>query len=1051
MIVIPSASLTAVAERVALAIANAWLLLVVELGLFTILHRAGLASIWELQFGTAWLAPTAFAMALAPAAIGGTLLWSIEHGGWSARVMLALALGGWAGIVAWGVSTGRHFQQPLARIGWTIACAAAAAAVAVLLAPLLSRARRYPTAFAATAAGLLVGVEAINLFVLVRLYPAFHAGLAGLALALAAGILPAWEQSGLARAAGRGLTVAVVGVLGIFALFVAKPAAKRLAYFDNLKLLLIEHAPLWGSAVRVASELAPPPPIGAVDCATSECAGDNESQATGGPSFVGRDIVLISIDALRADHVSAYGYDRPTTPHIGELARQAVVFEEAYCPTPHTSYSVTSLMTGKYIRPLLMQNAGEDSDTLPLMLRTYGYKTAAFYPPAVFFIDQPRFKAFEQSAFGFEYRKVEFMEGQERAEQVEQYLSGLGASEPLFLWVHLFGPHEPYESHPEHPFGARDVDRYDSEIAAADDTVGQILQAVHKRRKNPVVIVTADHGEEFGEHGGRYHGTSVYEEQVRVPLLIHAPGLLVPHRVQEPVQTIDIMPTVLDTLDIPRPPRVRGRSLRSLLATPTATGQGSAFAETEEWTLLAEGSDRLICARALGACRLYDLRSDPGEQKDQSAEDPDRFEAMRARLHNLSASHGQYEARGLRAEGKGWPAPILRGVAGDADAAPEIAALLEDADRSIRRKAAELLFELRSADTAPALRLALGRDEDPEVRAWAGLALTRLGQGAAIVQELLQSNDIKWRRLAALALAESGDKRGRALLVDWWQHGGTDDYERALQLLNAFRLLQDKDAVFYLVRSLGSVRLRPHIARTLAAIGDDSARGPLAKALADERYHNTRVALAEALVDLGADTELIVPLTRFLGTPDPLENGLAYAERAGVLDHIGGPSERGMRALHKDAHVGVSVRLVVPRAGNGSGFRALVRARTTDGQPGRIRIGTPKNPMRYDNNGMPIITRKVPVINDSNALTITVPPSRQFTQVDAPTGDRLDLKPGLSVDLVVYAERNVDLDAVAIVPLADELPPPPPEPWTIPATASDRQPASASDGIEERP
>ncbi len=123
-----------------------------------------------------------------------------------------------------------------------------------------------------------------------------------------------------------------------------------------------------------------------------------------------RDFLLISIDALRADHLGSYGYARPTTPHLDALSNDAVVFEHAYAPSPHTSYSVTSLMTGKYMRPLLLQGIAQDSDTWAGLLRTYGYRTAAFYPPAVFFIDPDRFQTFRDSFLGFEYRWVEFAE-----------------------------------------------------------------------------------------------------------------------------------------------------------------------------------------------------------------------------------------------------------------------------------------------------------------------------------------------------------------------------------------------------------------------------------------------------------------------------------------------------------------------------------------------------------------------------------------------------------------------------------------------------------------
>src|SRR6185503_12427125 len=124
----------------------------------------------------------------------------------------------------------------------------------------------------------------------------------------------------------------------------------------------------------------------------------------------------------------------------------------------------------------------------------------------------------------------------------------------------------------------RDVDRYDAEIAAADAGLGAVVATVRERRPNAVVIVAADHGEEFAEHGGRYHGTTVYEEQVRVPLVVSAPGLLPPHRVSAPVQLVDLLPTVLAGLQIPRPARVRGADLGPLLVGAGAPGAGFAFA-----------------------------------------------------------------------------------------------------------------------------------------------------------------------------------------------------------------------------------------------------------------------------------------------------------------------------------------------------------------------------------------------------------------------------------------------------------------------------------------
>jgi glucan phosphoethanolaminetransferase (alkaline phosphatase superfamily) len=1013
-----------------------------ELAAVAAATRGEIASIWELQFGALWLAPTALALAVPFAAVGAGLLAALRRPERRARVVLAAAVGPLAALTAFGVSKGRHFEAVGVRVFFVAAVAAGAGACAyALTGPLRRLLVTRPAALSALAAAVIVVLELTNRFALVRLYPAFHAALAAATLTVAPALLAATEPSTVTR---RWAVTSALSALVVFALAaVARPAAARLAYFDHFRVLLVERAPLLGHAVRAAALLAPPAPLVEVDgCAGDDCGGRAVGQSArsaapahqtaendSGPSLVGRDIVLITIDALRADHVGCYGYTRRTTPNLDALAREAVVFENAYAPTPHTSYSVTSLLTGKFMRPLLLQGAGADSDTLPTLLRTYGYRTGGFYPPSVFFIDQSRFEPFDKKGFGFEYRKTEFLEGKGRVAQVGEYLEKRRNDQRLFIWLHLFGPHEPYEAHPGHDFGERDIDRYDSEIAAADETVGAVVRRVRSLRPGAVVILTADHGEEFGEHGGRYHGTTVYEEQVRVPLIISAPGALRPRRIREPVQTIDLTPTLLAALDIPGQPRLRGRNLGPLMTGSRPSGDGFAFAETDDFTMLAEASFRLICARKIGACQLFDVSRDRAEQHDVSGEHRERFLAMRERLRQFVSSHGRFEIAGLRAQGRGWPEAILRGIGGDADAAADVAALLDDADREIRRKAAEVLFELRQPSTAPALRLALSRDEDVGVRRWSALALTRLGEGAPLALDLLADGDRKWRRLAALAFAETGDDRGEALLVDWWMHGAVDEHQRALELLQAFAKLRSKNAVWPLVQSLDRVRLRPQIAEALAAIGDDGARGPLARALSGERYQVARIALARALVALGAEGELVRPLVRFLGTPDPLPDGLGLALEAGILQHVGGPEPAFLRRLRTEAGLGATVRLVVPRGGHGAGLRLLVRARSA-GRPGEVRVGRPAKPVMNSSKSARKRPRNVPRIHDERQVGVRVPASGVFVERHVPVPDALELRPGLSVDLVAYAEQHVELDALAIVPLEDELPPPAPEPWS---------------------
>ncbi len=1039
-------------RRFGISVLAAQLFALVEVALVLALEHRRVASIWEGDVGLSLLMPVLLAAGLLFGAVGAAIDGLLADRRPAARWGLT-ALAGLAGFASgWGVGGGRHLAAASARAGFGLLVAVGVAAGVYLGMPPLRRLRETrPLVFAAVTGGAIVLLELVNTHVLVRLYPAFHLALALGAVMLAplavlalADVLAVPEStpapsgpapSSRSNDAASRAKAAELGwlaplVVGLAAALLVPATARKLSHFDNFRFILLESAPIGGRAVELLARIAPPP------AEVPPC--DDPARCLENPSpkaaertldLRGRDILLVTVDALRADHVGAYGYTRPTTPNIDRLAKSGVRFEAAYTATPHTSYAVTSLMTGKYMRPLLLQGMGLDSDTWAGLLRTYGYRTAAFYPPAVFFIDAPRFEKFKQTALDFEYRWVEFAEGDRRVGQVERYLKDAPAKLRLFAWVHLFGPHEPYESHPEHPFGDRDIDRYDSEIADADATFGRIRDAFLAARPHAVVILTADHGEEFGEHGGRYHGTSVYEEQVRVPLVMAAPGAIAPGTVAEPVQLVDLLPTVLSALDIPRPPRLRGRDLGALLSGRGKPGSGFAYAETDEQALLAEGSERLICSRHVGACQLFDLATDPHETHDIGVAHASDRDALRTKLREIGASHGRYELGGLRAEGKGWPPAIRRALAGDGDAAGEVAELLEDADVAVRRKAAEVLFDLRQPATAPALRLALGREEDAEARAWAALALTRLGQGAPLVAELLEGNDQRFKRLAALALGEAGDKRGEAVLIDWWLAPKARDFERSREILSVLGELKPKAALGPLVQSLNDVRLRPYVARTLAALRDDAAVGPLLKALADERMQSTRVALAEALVALGAHEELAPELRRFLGVPDPLPGGLGLAMKAKILEHVGGPKARDLAKLAQHADLGQAVEVVVPPGGNGRGIRAIVRATSSGTVPGEVVVSSGTHLIRFDRDGTPRRQHGVPALDEQRLVRLSVPPSDKPVEVAVTVPPELRLKPGSSVEVIVYASTGVSLEAIAFLPLTDELPPPPPAPW----------------------
>jgi arylsulfatase A-like enzyme len=734
---------------------------------------------------------------------------------------------------------------------------------------------------------------------------------------------------------GRGLG-ALVGLAALACALRAPHASRELQRFSNLRIILVEHAPILGRTVEATEALRPADRSPEPGVALTASPGPGEVARS--LDWTGHDLVLITVDALRADHVSAYGYARSTTPSLDALARDGALFEAAYCPTPHTSYSITSMMTGKYLRPLLALGLGEDSETWAQDLRRYGWRTAAFYPPAVFFIDEDRFPRFEQTHLGFEYAKVEFADPALREEQVAGYLAGAPASSPLFLWVHFFEPHEPYVAHPEHVFtggGSADEDAYDGEIATADDGIGRIVRLIGATRPGAVVMVTADHGEEFGEHGGRYHGTTVYEEQVRVPLVVAGPGVRKGARVATVVQTIDLLPTALSALGIPRPARLRGRDLGPVLAGDTrALDAGFAFAETDGYALVASGPERLVCERRAAACALYRPADDPLERRDRSGDEAARFDELRGMLRASERDHGRYEGGG----GPVWPEPLRRGMQGDTESATDVAALLDDASVDIRRKAAEVSFSLHVPSTAPQLRRALARDEDDGVRRWSALALARSSaEVPPLVDALLKDGLRDWRHRAALVLGERGDARACEEIASYWsdvaptQGQASADGEpprlalelpAAEELLAATTRARCRAAVPSLLRALQDVRARPHVADALGALGDDRARAPLRTMLATEPYVTTRPHEAQALLALGArewsspdapaevQTSLEAPrgplhLVVLLSDPAAVLHG-----QADGLPLVDGPrSEGAVRSLEAGAVAGPRVKL----------------------------------------------------------------------------------------------------------------------------------------------
>jgi arylsulfatase A-like enzyme len=352
-------------------------------------------------------------------------------------------------------------------------------------------------------------------------------------------------------------------------------------------------------------------------------------------------VLLLTIDTLRAD-LGYMGNPRPLSPRLDALASQSVVFERAYSLASYTGKSVGPLLIGKYSSEIeggfSHFNRYPKSETLVQeRLHAAGVRTLSVQGYWYFFKDA----GFERGFDVVDSRaapKVASIEGDQTSnsdEQSDAVIELLGAPEltsrRFFMWAHYVDPHAEYAAHPEHDFGSKPRDRYDGEVAFVDHHVGRVLDALARApfAERTVVIVTSDHGEAFGEHGMIRHGFELWEELVRVPLLVKLPGVT-PRRVSARRSAIDLVPTLLDLFQVPfvgQGPRdfLSGQSLLPDLVRPAGEpdperpifidmARGPYNAERQA---LITGDLKLTVSegRVLG---LYDLASDPAEKNDLS-------------------------------------------------------------------------------------------------------------------------------------------------------------------------------------------------------------------------------------------------------------------------------------------------------------------------------------------------------------------------------------------------------------------------------------------------
>jgi arylsulfatase A-like enzyme/Flp pilus assembly protein TadD len=385
-------------------------------------------------------------------------------------------------------------------------------------------------------------------------------------------------------------------------------------------------------------------------------------------SLAGWNVLLITVDTLRADRLGFAGYEPAETPILDAFAGDGVVFENAISSAPVTLPSHASLMTGRYPPGHgALDNAyyslPDDVPTLATVLRTAGYETAAIVGAYVlhgqFGLDAgfDRYDDFFRQPRPDEWEPRERRAGEVSA-RAGEWLAGRKNDRPFFLWVHMFDPHSPYDPPP--PFNSRFAARpYDGEIAYTDRAIGTLLESLDGAGfgDRTMVVVTADHGEGFGDGGEKTHGLLLRTSTLRVPLLLRAPGVLpAGRRVEGLVSTVDLMPTVLDLLGVDTPTGVDGSSIAGAIRTGRAEGR-RAYSETRlpanifGWSMLAGSrNDRWAWVRG-PIPELYDLDSDPGQTRSLHAERPEKASDLDRDVERvLGASRGGTTARALSSE-----------------------------------------------------------------------------------------------------------------------------------------------------------------------------------------------------------------------------------------------------------------------------------------------------------------------------------------------------------------------------------------------------------------
>ncbi len=379
-------------------------------------------------------------------------------------------------------------------------------------------------------------------------------------------------------------------------------------------------------------------------------------------SFRDANLLVVTIDTLRADRLGSYGSAFGLTPHLDRLAGEGVRFDRVFAHAPLTLPSHTSIFTSKYpvghgVRDNGAFRVGDSQKTLAAVMKDAGYATGAFVGAFVldarFGLDQG-FDHYDDF-YGEKRSRLSFDQLERRGDEVvaaaERWIRK-SAGKRWFAWVHVFDPHAPYDAPPElkarHP-----NDPYGAELAFVDQVLGSFLERLAQSGElaETLVVVLGDHGESLGEHGERTHGTFAYDSTLRVPWILWAARGMTPQVFPDTVRHVDVMPTLLDLLGVAAPPGIVGQSLRPYLNRELSYEAPPHYFEamnvhlTRDWAPLSGVVHRGHKLIRLPVPELYDLTRDPGEKENLYRQKTGLARRLEETLDDIAPGSGLVETK----------------------------------------------------------------------------------------------------------------------------------------------------------------------------------------------------------------------------------------------------------------------------------------------------------------------------------------------------------------------------------------------------------------------